>query len=135
MKSWQPHLGGFESICPVCGNTFIGRKNKVYCDGICKARHNNDLAAERNTETKQHLGASINNIRILTKIMDEAMLPVHNTDMIHLEKLGFDSLAPKTRLTYNGEPWFGIGNFLYQKHDDGQVEIMYKNWKDEYDSN
>ena len=128
---WDPIVRAYWKECPACGNSFHGRKNKVYCHESCKAKFNNDLAAERKVKVERHLGTARNNIRILERVMDQADFEVHTIHMSELERMGFDSTAPVTRITMNGEAWIGIGDFMYMKHEDGQIEIMRKNWKDE----
>lgn len=126
---WSPKLKGFEKTCPVCQDAFIGRKNRVFCSALCKARHNNDLAAERRIEEKRHASAMLNNIKIFERLFreDEVGL-ILNTSAQKLLELGFDSKAPTNRVTLHGEPWLAVGDFLYRLEDTGEVEVLRKNY-------
>ena len=132
---WDPIVRAYWKKCRGCGRSFHGRKNKFYCNPECKAMHNNNRAAKRKLDMKRHLGTAMDNIRILEKVMEQEPLDVQFIHMDELEKMGFDSTAPVTRIRMDGESWIGIGDCVYMKHEDGIVEIMSKNWKDEQDNN
>ncbi len=127
---WSPKLKGFEKTCPVYQDVFIGRKNRVFCSDPCKARHNNDLAAERRIEEKRHTSAMLNNINIFERLFreDEFGL-ILNMSVQELIELGFDSKAPTNRITIDGEPWMAVGDFIYKLDDKGDVEVLRKDFR------
>lgn len=129
MIIWNAALRGFEHPnCKQCGEPFIGRKNRQFCSDGCKIIYNNDLASKRRGEEKNYVGPMLNNIRILESVMRERGLigrvaMVSETD---LQKKGFDSAAPFTRASINGELWLLAGPYRIMRHGDGMVEILLK---------
>jgi len=111
---WVPSQRGFKKHCPVCGEQFIGRKNRLYCGSACKARTNNDLASERREEHLAVSSSLIKNSEILKEVMffhtgDSAIVPIEA-----LMSKGFDPEAPARRVQMMGGVWVQYGDYAIQ---------------------
>ena len=58
------------STCPVCQNSFEGRKNKKYCSPFCKTSHNNEVFQRKNQDLKEIIGEVKKNRLILKRIFE-----------------------------------------------------------------
>lgn len=92
--------------CPVCGETFSGRLNKVYCRTACRTLYNNDLARERRLEEKRIAGGLLRNHQILKTLLDEAGQDRITMDTGALGALGFDRNAPSGRAVVQDRPCY-----------------------------
>lgn len=125
-RSWQPHQGGFFQKCPECFMQFHGRKNQIYCCRKCKARHNNDLAAERKVERDGHTAAYLLNMSILEKVFNEDRKDIVEVLESRLEFEGFDSTAPRATMTYGGENWVRVGDYAYRPIENTDLIEIHK---------
>jgi len=126
---WLPHARGFQKPCRVCNDDFIGRKDQIYCGKVCRARRNNDLAAERKIEQRRHVDAYLLNIEILKNEMIGYENEVKNVPVIRLETMGFNKEAQNNRVNSEGMLWFRFGDWLIQISDNKEVEIKHINLK------
>lgn len=58
------------STCPVCQNSFEGRKNKKYCSPFCKTSYNNEVFQKKNEDLKKIIVEVKKNRMILKKILE-----------------------------------------------------------------
>jgi hypothetical protein len=92
------------STCPVCQNSFEGRKNKKYCSPFCKTSHNNEVFQRKNEDLKEVIGEVKKNRLILKKIFEifqSAPLPIHLLSATKVNMKYF------TYLTKEGNQVFG----------------------------
>ena len=128
-NEWIPEIGKFRNTCSKCGREFDGRKNKIYCEPKCKARVNNDLAAERTRAVVNHTEAFLRNIEILKQEFQKAESEVVIVTMNHLISLGFDATAPYTPFAWKGQRWSKVGDYGFRilpktENTSQQVEIV-----------
>ncbi len=114
---WQPYEGGFLKKCPECFMQFHGRKNQIYCCPKCKARRNNDLAAERKIERDGHTATLLRNISILKKVFSESAKDIVEVSKSRLVYEGFEKEGLYTLFTMAGEQWFKVGDYAYRPID------------------
>jgi hypothetical protein len=107
----------FGKTCPECFMQFHGRKNQIYCCPKCKARHNNDLAAERKAEREKQTGSYLQNLNILRKVFMESKEEIVEVSKARLSFEGFDKQGPCTPLNRAGERWFKVGDYAYRPID------------------
>ena len=115
----------FWKTCPECFMQFHGRKNQIYCCPKCKARRNNDLAAERKIERDGHTATLLRNISILKKVFSESTKDIVEVLTSRLEFEGFDGTAPRATMTCGGEQWIRVGDYAYRPIENtGLIEIQ-----------
>lgn len=125
MNDWIPHHRGFQKECPVCDALFIGRKNKIYCSDICKARYHNDLLAQRRSEENRHTSSLLKNIQILQEAMMYTTENVITVPMNTLKSKGFDSKAPTKRAVKDDQNWRIYGDYQIHINENAQcVDIQ-----------
>ena len=104
----------FWKTCPECFMSFHGRKNQIYCCPKCKARRNNDLAAERKAERDKQTGSYLNNLNILRKVYIESKEDIVEVSKSRLVYEGFEKEGLYTLFTMAGEQWFKVGDYAYR---------------------
>ena len=115
--TWEPHQGGFRKTCPECFIQFHGRKNQIYCCRKCKARRNNDLAAERRAEREKQTSSYLWNLNILKKVFLESKDDIVEVSKSRLVYEGFEKEGLYTLFSMAGEQWFKVGDYAYRPID------------------
>lgn len=90
---YYPKKGGYYHICPVCGEDFFGRENKIYCCDKCRYHTNNLIAKKSRTYTREE-----NRILKINSMALKSLYPTsRGKDPIHklnLRKTDFDGDGP-----------------------------------------
>lgn len=83
----NPNKPQEEKVCPVCGKTFYGRKDKQFCSVGCKNRWHNRILQKRRRYQSEIVTILTRNYKIL-----EGLLTDHRSSIAlsELEKAGFD---------------------------------------------
>jgi hypothetical protein len=76
-----------EKVCPVCGQTFYGRKDKQFCGVACKNRWHNRILQQRRKYRSEIVTILARNYQILDGLLVEHKSSAALTE---LEKAGFD---------------------------------------------
>ena len=122
---WVKSENGFRKRCPTCREEFTGRRNKTYCNPICKQRTNNDTAKVRNTKNKRVTTSILKNYNIL-ETYHQLDKEITYVPFELLKQSGFiDSYFSGTVKDTDGIQWFKIGEFLYRRKD--SKILIYKN--------
>ena len=121
--SWHPNNGSYLHTCDECGQEFLGRKNKLYCNDKCKAKHNNELAAHKREDEKSIMQSAVRNVDIIKAELGGLENEVISRSKEPLLAKGFDPQAPSTRVLLNGEAWFTVGGYAYRSVDDNEIEL------------
>lgn len=126
IDTWLPHRRGFQKICPVCHEDFIGRKNKVFCTSACKNRHHNDANAEQRAHEREISGVLIKNERILRELMrDHVTEEAKQVSRETLDLIGFDQKGPFIATqSGDGTRWFKVGAFVYRCLPDNKTYLV-----------
>ena len=121
---------GHYNLCPVCGEHFFGRENKIYCDDPCRYKKNNTISKERRLETKEENVATRNNFMLLKQYYPTSLgrTPINAA---LLNNPTFDAKAPCKQLKHHES---GVAMYFYHgfgfSHDtETKTIIIYK--KDE----
>ncbi len=128
-NEWIPEIGKFRNTCSKCGREFDGRKNKIYCELKCKARVNNDLAAERTRAVVKHTAGYLKNMEILKQEFQKAESDVAVVETARLKYWGFDREAPCVSFAWKGQMWHKFGDYGFRilpktENTSQQVEIV-----------
>ncbi|OFY97854.1 MAG: hypothetical protein A3K10_09865 [Bacteroidetes bacterium RIFCSPLOWO2_12_FULL_31_6] len=90
---YYPKKGGYYHICPVCGEDFFGRENKVYCNDKCRYHTNNLIAKSGRCYTKKE-----NNILKTNSLVLKSLYPISKgikpIDISKLGRTNFDGAGP-----------------------------------------
>jgi len=123
--AWQSYLGEYLHRCDECGVEFHGRKNQRYCNLKCKAKRNNELAADRRSSEKERTDIYLRNIEIILAELDGEE---NEVVMISMEKLlayGFNEEGPNIRIQVAGVVWYKIGPVAYRPlEESNEVELL-----------
>lgn len=122
---WVKEQKGYYHLCENCGESFIGRKNAIYCSISCKNKRNNDLKRERTKQFKED-NALYNKCGLALAQAHEHKEQITTTNIAHLISLGFKTGAPVKRLKFDQLDgiWRCIGEHAYQPLQDNQVKII-----------
>lgn len=118
--------GRWKHICPSCENEFEGRKNRIYCDDVCKAAVNNEKRSERRQRLESTFKRMENNLRLLMHL-PKGLLGI-KFPISRLTSKGFDPNIP----TYwfkdqeNGNVYQELDRFRFRVTDSGTHIIIYK---------
>lgn len=111
---WDPHKGKYLHHCNECNELFHGRKNQLFCGLKCKAKHNNELAAERRSKERELVDDYLRNVEILGSLIPEYSYDVEIISIEKLETLGFKAESANKRIMQNGEIWYQLGPYAYR---------------------
>ncbi len=120
------HIDQRQKTCPVCGDAFNDRLNRVYCSTACKTMHNNGLARERRLAEKRIAGGLLRNHQILKTLLDDAGQDSMTVDTSVLGALGFDRNAPSTRIVGNGTPYRLYGGIAFSVNEANNKASIFK---------
>ena len=123
--SWQSHIGKYLHRCEECGEEFHGRKNQLYCNPKCKAKHNNDLATQRHHRMKVLTDDYLRNIDIVSRILDQVNSDNEVVNYDTLVAKGFDPNSTNRRIRLDGDLWYQIGSYAYRPlTETNEVELL-----------
>ena len=105
--------GRHFNTCPVCGEDFWGRKNRIYCDDPCRHFKNNRAAEEREKSTKDEIQSYKRAYKALSQLYKE-----HGEEWFNAKKLNQPDLNkqhPKESLLrkQDNSAWIKLGNLYY----------------------
>jgi hypothetical protein len=109
------------STCPVCQNSFGGRKNKKYCSLFCKTSHNNEVFQRKNEDLKEIIGEVKKNRLILKKIFEifqSAPLPI---DLLRATKINMKYFTSLSK-----EGYYRFGEYQFSPCDDNKHFSIFK---------
>ena len=122
---WQSHIGKYLHKCDECGEEFNGRKNQLYCNVKCKAKHNNDLASQRHVQVRMLTEDYLRNIEVISRILGEDNFDVEIVSRDTLAAQGFESACINKRISVDGELWYKVGPFGYRPLiESNEVELL-----------
>lgn len=122
---WDSLKGAYKHRCDSCGREFHGRKNRQYCTEKCKARYNNEVAAQRNLNEKAVVSDLLRNVAILARLIPEDNYDVEVVSTEKLEAMGFNAESANQRVTVDGEVWYKVGNYGFRPiGKSNEVELL-----------
>jgi hypothetical protein len=114
----------------LCGKTFWGRKNKLFCDISCKAAFNNQRAADFRKELLDN--ATMQKAYFLLKVFHKLDEGVEPTPLDYLLEQGFSLDAPARifRTLINNFEYRIIHGYGYRFTDKSRKYIMINSLKE-----
>ena len=124
--SWQSHIGKYLHKCDECGDEFVGRKNQLYCNAKCKAKHNNELAAIKLSQERIITDSILRNAQIIDSMLHGKEGDILNVKMELLKAKGFDPDAPKSTMIMDGDLWYKIDQWAFRPIEQLKEVELYK---------
>ncbi|MCP9745978.1 2-hydroxyacyl-CoA dehydratase family protein [Lacihabitans sp. CS3-21] len=109
------------STCPVCQNSFEGRKNKKYCSTFCKTSHNNEVFQKKNEALKEIIGEVKKNRLVLKKIFE-----IFQSTPIPIDLLRATNINMKYFTSVSKEGYYMFGEYQFRPSNDNKYYSILK---------
>lgn len=118
---------GHFHICPECGESFIGRLNRVYCTSKCKIKSNNDLSRKKREAARPTINIMVKNLYILEEMYliskGQHYIPAK---LLTSRGFGFNSVFGRMKLKENGREYYTLANFAFRINPSTQEVLIIK---------
>lgn len=112
-------------FCKVCGNQLKGRRDKKYCDQICKNQYHADMRALHRTEVSADLSFLFRNRTILHEILDQEGSNKKKIPRSVLQFMGFKfNNYTGAHVNKQGKTYHFVFDYSWMAFSDKEVLIL-----------